>query len=929
MNRVFFCLRDHHDWPLVGLAALICLLAAFVTLVALNRARISTGSHRLRWIAATGAVGGFGIFATHFIAMLAYHAGVPMTFDLKLTLLSLVCAMGLTAAGAEIGTSRAFPFASAAGGAVIGAGIGVMHYLGMMAVDVPGTIHWAWDLVLTSVLAGIVFGAAAMTVFERGGRWSLPAAAGLLLLAIVSHHFTAMGAVTVVADPLHRTTGIHISPASMSVILAIASIAALGLCAAAERWSTRMDAIKANGDRRFRVLLDNVTDYAIILLDADGIVTDWSGGAARIKGYEAPEMVGLRLTDPSVLGESEARRHAEWLEAARTTGHFEGEFHGRRKSGAAFWGHVVVNPVHDAEGGLMGFAYVMRDVTAQKADKERMIEMSRNLDAALSHMSQGLCLFDRNGKLILANSRFSEVYGLGDGVAVPGISFQDLMIAVMMRKTGAPPASDQIEAYAARHRALIAQPGGGTMISEYFTNRVMAITHRPMPDGGWVSTFDDITEQRQTEQRIAHMARHDGLTGLPNRIYFNEYLDQELAWASRHGEEVAVVVVDLDGFKDLNDQRGHEAGDTVLKVLAERMAELTSGDGRFVARLGGDEFAAIKRFENNEDISDCVRKLHDCICMPIEIDGGEVGLSASLGVALFPRDGSLRETLLNNADLALYRAKAGGQMSADKVCFYEAGMDEAARERRALAKDLVRALESHEFRVFYQVQKSVKSGGITGYEALIRWKHPVRGYVSPADFIAVAEESGAIVEIGAWVLKTAVREAARWNNGARIAVNLSPVQLKDVNLIDTVREVLAETGLSPSRLELEITESTIIEDRLTALHILRQIKSLGVTIAIDDFGTGYASLDTLNAFPFDKIKIDRAFLMEADRTPQARAIVRAILALGKSLEIPVLAEGVETEAQLALLREEGCEEAQGYLLGRPAEEIAAEVRKAS
>jgi predicted signal transduction protein with EAL and GGDEF domain len=311
----------------------------------------------------------------------------------------------------------------------------------------------------------------------------------------------------------------------------------------------------------------------------------------------------------------------------------------------------------------------------------------------------------------------------------------------------------------------------------------------------------------------------------------------------------------------------------------------------------------------------------------MEVDGDEVRLEASLGVAMFPRDGTSRETLVNNADLALGRAKAASH--ADKVCFYEAEMDEAARDRRALAKDLMSALKNDEFRVFYQVQKSVKTGGVTGYEALIRWKHPVRGFISPVEFIGVAEESGAIIDIGAWVLRTAVREAARWTNGARIAVNLSPVQLKDVDLIDTVREVLAETGLSPSRLELEITESTIIEDRLTALHILRQIKALGVTIAIDDFGTGYASLDTLNAFPFDKIKIDRGFLMEADRTPQARAIVRAILALGKSLEIPVLAEGVETEAQLNLLREEGCEEAQGYLLGRPAEEIAAEVRKAS
>ncbi len=456
------------------------------------------------------------------------------------------------------------------------------------------------------------------------------------------------------------------------------------------------------------------------------------------------------------------------------------------------------------------------------------------------------------------------------------------------------------------------------MVSDFFANRTLSISHRPMPDGGWVTTFDDITERRKTEQRIAHMARHDGLTGLPNRIHFNEYLDSELAWAGRHGEQVAVVAIDLDRFKDINDQRGFDVGDEALKILAERLAALTSADGRFVARLGGDEFVAIKRFDTDEDVRDCVRKVYDAICEPIQVDGVEIVLNASLGVAMYPQDGSLRETLLNNADLAVYRAKTP---AGDKICYYEASMDEVSRDRRALAKDLVRALANNEFRVFYQIQQSVTTHQVTGYEALIRWKHPLRGYISPADFISVAEESGSIVEIGAWVLRAACQEAASWDNDLKIAVNLSPVQLNDINLIDIVRGVLTETGLSPRRLELEITESTIIDDKLRALHILRQIKALGVTIAIDDFGTGYASLDTLNSFPFDKIKIDRSFLMEADKTPQARAIVRAILALGRSLNIPVLAEGVETEAQMGLLREEGCDEAQGYLLGRPAEYI--------
>ena len=921
MYRIFYCLRDQHNWKLVILAAFVCVMSSFVAVLILNRAQATQGSQRLRWVLTAGASAGFGIWATHFIAMLAYDPGLKIGFDLRLTLLSLVCAMGITAGGFEIGLSRAFKHANLTGGAVVGTGIASMHYLGMMALNVPGHVIWAGDLVATSILFGLVLGALAIWAItqpakSRIGRFGAP----LLVLAIVSHHFSAMGAVTILPDPLRQISGLILSPSLMSLTIGLASIAILSLCAFAVISGRRFDQMEDHSNRRFRILLEGLEDTAIFLLDPQGRVTDWQAGSTRNNGYRNEDIVGRVYADVSAVDADFPVRYREALKKAEAEGRAELEGPARRADGRLFWGQTLLRALRDDEGNLLGFANITQAITERKAAEDAMKATARNLDAALGHMSQGLCLFDRNEKLILANRRFSEIYGLNADIVRPGVSFRDLLIAVMSQRTGEAPDETTLESYHADHRAYISRPEGGVFVSDYFDHRIMSIAHRPMPDGGWVSTFDDITESRASQARIQHMSRHDDLTGLPNRAHFNTYLDEELTHTEANGGQLAVITLDLNRFKDINDQRGHAAGDAVLKALSERMKTVTQGDNRLIARFGGDEFTIVKRYDSVARVEEHVSQLHEAFCAPILIDDVEITVSCSFGVALHPQDGVTREVLLNNADLALSRAKS---IPGQTICYFDSAMDEAARDRNALAKDLTRALQNNEFRLFYQVQQSVETGEITGYEALIRWKHPERGFVSPVDFIGVAEESGSIIEIGAWVLRTACQEAVSWGNNLKIAVNLSPVQLNEIGLIETVQQVLIETGLSPSRLELEITESTIIGDKVRALHLLRQIKALGVTIAIDDFGTGYASLDTLNSFPFDKIKIDRSFLMEADKSPQARAIVRAILALGRSLNIPVLAEGVETASQLGLLREEGCEEAQGYLLGRPVEFIHA------
>jgi len=431
---------------------------------------------------------------------------------------------------------------------------------------------------------------------------------------------------------------------------------------------------------------------------------------------------------------------------------------------------------------------------------------------------------------------------------------------------------------------------------------------------GVASYLIDDSVRAESYQQLRHMALRDSLTDLPNRASFNEYLAGEIDLAARAGGKIALIAIDLNRFKEINDLRGHGAGDEVLRILARRMTNLLL-DGEFVARLGGDEFAAVHRMRSHADLDDFLSRLETALFKPIRLDDCEVAAGASIGVACYPDNADAAEILINNADLAMCRAKAELNKT---ICFYEPSMDETVRARRMLGIELREALENNQLEVHYQVQKSVSTGAIRGYEALLRWKHPKRGWIPPSEFIPLAEENGLILPLGEWVLRTACAAAKSWEPRCKVAVNLSPVQVAHANLPKLIHEVLLETGLPAARLELELTESTIMKDRARSLHTLRQIRALGVTIALDDFGTGYSSLETLRAFPFDKIKLDRSFMSEIEASSSAKAIIRAVMALSNSLDIPVLAEGIETEGQLLILDREGCHEAQGYLLGRPA-----------
>lgn len=660
MITVLGCVIDEHNIWLVLVAAIVCASGSWAVICLFERAARTAGMQRAGWHFLTAVAAGAAIWCTHFIAMLAYQPGAPVSFDPVMTIVSLLIAIAGAGAGFIVAARGSSLFAPALGGAIAGMAIAVMHYTGMMAYRVQGIIEWDMGYLVTSIVLSVSLSALAIhMVVRKSFRGHRYVAAGVLFLAIISLHFTGM-------------TAFQVTP---------------------------------------------------LLID--------------------------------------------------------------------------------------------------------------------------------------------------DGFSNPA-AMQALALAVAMV-------------------ALV------------------------IVGAGLASYMIDDSARTQSLDELRHMALNDSLTGLPNRASFADRLDHEIDLASETGGKMVLIGIDLNRFKDVNDLRGHGVGDMMLQVLGARLADLIR-DGEFVARTGGDEFAAIQRFVDQSSLEDFLNRLEQALFMPIHGGDFDIVPGASFGVAFYPENATSREILINNADLAMYRAKADPQ---HHVCYYDQSMDDVVRARRNLANDLRAAIENNQLDVYYQVQTSVSTNQIRGFEALLRWNHPEHGFIPPSDFIPLAEENGLILQLGEWVLRAACADAAAWTPPYKVAVNLSPAQFVHADLAKLIIEVLMSTGLPASRLELELTESTIFQDKERSFNVLRQIKALGVNIALDDFGTGYSSLEMLRSFPFDKIKLDRSFIHEAEESLQAKSIIRAVLALGKSLEVPVLAEGIETQGQLSLLGDEGCDEAQGFLLGRP------------
>jgi diguanylate cyclase (GGDEF)-like protein len=558
-----------------------------------------------------------------------------------------------------------------------------------------------------------------------------------------------------------------------------------------------------------------------------------------------------------------------------------------------------------------GWVATHHDITDEITRAQELQLQNLHFETALDNMRQGLCMFDRDKRLIVSNRRYAEMYEIPPDQVKPGMRLDE----ILRQRLGAGNAPvEGMNVFVDKRLSIAAENEPCTFDVEMSDGRVISILHQPFGDGCWVATHEDITEQRRHQAHIRHLAGHDALTDLPNRISFRGRLE-EVKTRIGNGETVGILHIDLDGFKGVNDTLGHAAGDAVLKQVSQELTGCLR-EGDFLARLGGDEFAILTgRLDRAEDAAALAERIVKKIAEPLEVDGHSVLIGASVGIAIAPIDGNDGELLKRRADLAMYRAKAEGRST---YHFYEERLDTALQDRRSAEAALRMALLKGEFRLAFQPLVNLVDNRVSAFEALLRWQCPKRGLLAPMAFMAIAEESGLIAPIGEWVLREACAVASNWPDHIGIAVNLSPIQFrKERKLVEQVKSALDSAGLAPDRLELEITESVLIADDECAALILRELKELGVKVALDDFGTGYSSLSYLRRFPFDKIKIDRSFVQDSAENADSLAIVKAVIALGRSLGMATVAEGVETEAQLDIVSEQGCTEVQGYLFSEP------------
>ena len=1034
MFRVLSCLGGEHDLRLVVLAGIICFTASLTAISLFHRARATDGRARALWILTAGIATGCGIWATHFVAMLSYEPGVETGYDVGLTAASLVAAVLVTTLGLSVAVFGRQPWGAPAGGAVVGLGVACMHYLGMFALQLPGRISWHLDLVAASIVLGGVLGVAALALAVRRDDIRATAVAAVLLtLAIVSHHFTAMGAVEIIPDPTRMVDAWSLSPSALASVVTNGALLVLGLALAASFADRRL----RDKDLRLATAMNNLSQGVVMFDAAERLVAcndryvELYGLSAEIlkPGCTLSDVIRHRIATGSLTRDAEEYRAtlvnamkegrtASWiveLNDGRSVSVINRPFAGgywvgthediteRRRSekelertktfldtvienvpalllvkdarehkyvlinraAEEFFGtpraevlgkkahdifpaeqadrmeardRVVLetgepmlvenNPVQtpgrgtrfatsrrlairDDNNEMQYLLTVIEDVTERKRADDELRRTREFLNTVIENVPATIFVKDAAElRYILVNRAGERYYGVSRDQLI-GKSPHDIFpheTADFVVRSDRQLLESGNEGFTDQHE--IETPGNGR---RFVTSRRLPILDENGKPQYLLGVIEDVTERKVAQERIAHMAHHDALTDLPNRTSFSERLATTLDKAVKDRGSFAVMCMDLDRFKEVNDVFGHSTGDALLLEVSRRMQE--SAGNAFLARFGGDEFALIVADGAQPATAAAIaERLLAIVADDIEVEGHRMRIGMSIGVAIYPTDGSDATMLLANADAALYRAKEDGRGT---IRFFEADMDKQLRERRAIQHELRAATANGEIALHYQPQAQI-DGAITGFEALVRWNHPTRGMISPGVFIPLAEESGMIIQIGEWILREACREAASWPKPLQIAINLSPVQFRHGDLAGLVHSVLLETGLAPNRLELEITEGVLIGDFSRAVSILRRLKALGVRIAMDDFGTGYSSLSYLQAFPFDKIKIDRGFVANLDRNSQSAAIIRAVIGLGRGLDLPVVAEGVETRDQLAFLAREACDEVQGFLVGKPA-----------
>lgn len=659
-----------------------------------------------------------------------------------------------------------------------------------------------------------------------------------------------------------------------------------------------------------RAILDNVVD-GIVTIDTNGVIETFNPAAEKIFGYKASEILGRNVSE--LMPAPFASKHDNYLKRYRTTQNPRivgggSELQGKHKDGTVFPLDIALSEM--LVGEQRKFIASMRDITERKQSEENL----RLADRVFESNSEGIVITDAETKILRVNNAFTRITGYQPDEIIgntPKSLSSGNHDADFYRNMWL---SLEVQGY--WQGEIWNRRKNGEIYPEWLSISVVRDEHGDISN--YVAVFTDITEKKQAEERIHHLAYHDALTGLANRVLFKDRLTQSLVQAKRHKKSVAVMSVDIDRFKTINDTLGHPEGDVLLKIAAERIKESVREDDT-VARTGGDEFELIlPEFSQGENAGHVAQKILDNLARPCLLEGREVFITASIGIALYPADGQEQDELIKNADAAMYHAKEQGR---NNYQFYTVEMNAAALERLTMENKLRRALERQEFLLHYQPKVDLHTGQVVGSEALLRWQCPDTGLVSPAEFIPLLEETGLIVPVGEWVLATACVQNKMWQDAGyrphKVAVNLSPLQFGETDLVQAIRDILEQTGLDPCWLELEITEGSIMGDAEASVAKLHELRELGITIAIDDFGTGYSSLSYLTRFPVDVLKIDRAFVNDVTTNPESATLAEAIVAIGHSLKMEVVAEGVETEQQLNFMRSCRCDLIQGYYFSKP------------
>jgi diguanylate cyclase (GGDEF)-like protein/PAS domain S-box-containing protein len=921
-----------YDHRLVALSVVIAMLASYAALDVAGRVTSARDGIRLVWLTGGAVAMGIGIWSMHYVGMLAFRLPVSVQYDWPTVVLSLLAAIFASAAALFVVSREKMSFVQAIIGSVfMGSGIAGMHYIGMAAMRLPAVCRFSSAIVMISVVLAIVISLVALglTFYFRGetksGGWRKVVSAIVMGAAIPVMHYTGMAAASFTPSMVtegNLSHALNISSLGTTSII-IVTFMALGLTvltSLADRGFSAQALKLESSEKRSREILESALD-AFIGMDSKGTIVDWNTQAVATFGWLRGEALG-KLFFTIIIPERNRAAYENGLPYFLASG--EGAVLNKRieitalhRDGHEFPIELALTPIQWGETRL--FTAFVRDISVRKNMEEALFVEKERAQVTLNSIGDAVACTDISGNITFLNLVAEKMTGWSHKEA-EGRPMADVLeiLDATSRKANSHPMELAVDQDRTVHlpsnNILIRQDGLEIPIED----SVARIHDREGQATGAVIVFRDVSAARAMTLQLAHSAQHDVLTGLPNRALLNDRVSQAIILASRHEKKVAVLSLDLDGFKHINDSLGHLTGDKLLQSVSKRLCDCVRSSDT-VSRQGGDEFVVLlSEMEHSEGAAATASRLLHVVAEAHTINQQDLHVTTSIGICVYPGDGLDAETLIKNADTAMYQAKENGRQSYQ---FFKSSMNERAVERQSIEEGLRRALERKEFTLQYQPKVNLKSGEITGTEALLRWSPAGQGLVSPAKFIPVAEDCGLILPIGKWVLREACMQARAWLDARlppiTVAVNISAMEFRNEHFLEGVFEILKESGLDPNLLELELTESVLMKRVEATGSILKTLREKGVRVAVDDFGTGYSSLSYLRKFPIDALKIDQSFVRQITTSPAETSIVTAIISMGRSLGLRVIAEGVETKEELAFLQAQQCEEAQGYYFGRP------------